>query len=221
MKMVNRLGRLFLNAGFYILLFISCSKTDAHTDPVGKNPLISDSIAIQILFIGNSLTYTNDLPALLTNYAKSMDVQIRTSTIAFPNYALLDHLAESNIISALSKTKFKYIIVQQGPSSQAEGRAWLIEGATKLKDLADKNGATLCIFMVWPAYANYYNFDGVIKNHTDAALLTNSILCPVGTAWKEYIDKTNDLSYYGPDLFHPSLKGSQVAAEIIFKSLFK
>ena len=213
--------KLFLNAGFYILLFVSCNKTDANTDPSSTGSVIADPKAIEVLFIGNSLTYTNDLPALLTNHAKSRQILIRTSTIAFPNYALLDHLSENNITMAMSKTKFKYIIVQQGPSSQAEGRAWLIEGATKLKALANKNGASLCIFMVWPAYSNYSNFDGVIKNHTDAASMTNSILCPVGMAWKEYIDRTNDLSYYGPDLFHPSPKGSQVAAEIIFKSLFK
>ena len=202
--------------GFDFLSFISCCKIEVHPDPV-----VNDPGEIQVLFIGNSLTSTHDLPALLASHAKANDVKLNARSIALPNYALLDHLAENNIVNALKNTKFNYIIVQQGPSSQAEGRAWLIEGAIQLKALADKNGAKLCIFMVWPAFANYGTFDGVIKNHSDAAQMTNSILCPVGLAWKEFIDKTNDLSYYGPDLFHPSLKGSKVAAEIIFKSIFK
>ena len=212
--LLNQIVHIYI--GFYFLFFIACNKIEVHPDPV-----VNDPGEIQVLFIGNSLTYTNDLPALLASHAKANDVKLNARSIALPNYALLDHLAENNIVNALKNTKFNYIIVQQGPSSQAEGRAWLIEGAIQLKALADKNGAKLCIFMVWPAFANYGTFDGVIKNHSDAAQMTNSILCPVGLAWKEFIDKTNDLSYYGPDLFHPSLKGSKVAAEIIFKSIFK
>jgi lysophospholipase L1-like esterase len=73
--------------------------------------------------------------------------------------------------------------------------------------------------MVRPAFSNFENFDGVIKNYTDAALMTNAILCPVGKVWKEYFLRTKDYSYYGTDMFHPSQKGSEVAAEIIYKTL--
>ena len=75
--------------------------------------------------------------------------------------------------------------------------------------------------MVWPAKQNYHMFDGVIRNYTNAATITNSILCPVGKEWKEYFDRTGDFGYYSPDGFHPSLVGSTVAAEIIVQSLFK
>ena len=74
-------------------------------------------------------------------------------------------------------------------------------------------------FIENPPDSNYENFNGVINNYTDAANSTNSILCPVGKIWKEYCDKTNDYSYYGPDQFHPSLKGSEITAEVIVKSL--
>ncbi len=75
--------------------------------------------------------------------------------------------------------------------------------------------------MVWPSLKNYHTFDGVIKNHEDAASTNNSILLPVGRIWKNYIDSTNNNEYYGPDGFHPSLEGSQVAAEVILDNLIK
>ena len=68
--------------------------------------------------------------------------------------------------------------------------------------------------MVWPSLKYYQTFDGVIKNHQDAASINNAILCPVGQVWKEYFDTTNSFDYYGPDGFHPSMKGSQVAADV-------
>jgi lysophospholipase L1-like esterase len=74
--------------------------------------------------------------------------------------------------------------------------------------------------MVWPSRQYYNTFDAVIKNHEDAAAMSNALLAPVGLVWKTHFDSTQDFSYYGADNFHPSLKGSQVAAEDIVESLF-
>ena len=109
------------------------------------------------------------------------------------------------------------MVIQQGPSSQAEEEI-LLEYGPKYNDLQTKWFKTRIFYGV-ACLANYENFNGVINNYTDAANSTNSILCPVGKIWKEYCDKTNDYSYYGPDQFHPSLKGSEITAEVIVKSL--
>lgn len=78
----------------------------------------------------------------------------------------------------------------------------------------------MAYFMVWPSKKNYRLFDTVISSYTQAAKKNNAILCPVGQVWKEYIDSTDEYGYYGDDGFNPSLKGSEVAAEVIFQSLF-
>lgn len=174
-----------------------------------------------ILFVGNSLTYTNDLPGLVKSYAKDKNKNIEADMLALPNYALVDHLADGELQQMIKSKKYQYVVVQQGPSSQAEGRTLLLEAAAVIKELCVENDAQMVIFMVWPAYDNYNNFDGVIKNYSDAAKINEAILCPVGKKWKEYIDATGDLSYYGPDLFHPSLKGSEEAAKIIFESIYE
>jgi hypothetical protein len=176
--------------------------------------------ATKILFVGNSLTYTNDLPALVTALAKTKGHPVQTETLAYPNYALEDHWNDGQLQKMIAKEKYDFVIVQQGPSSQADGRAMLLDYGKRIKDLCDKNNSKLVFFMVWPAKANLHMMDGVIKNHTDAAIETNSILCPVGKVWKEHFAATGDYSYYGPDEFHPSLAGSQVAAKVIVESLF-
>ncbi len=172
-----------------------------------------------ILFVGNSLTYSNDLPAMVVRIGKTNGVQLRTTMLAYPNYALEDHWNEGELQKMLESNRYDYVVVQQGPSSQADGRAMLLDYGARIKTLCEKHHAKLAFFMVWPAFSNVENFDGVIKNYTDAAMITNSLLCPVGKAWKEYFSRTKDYSYYGPDMFHPSQKGSEVAAEIIYKTL--
>jgi hypothetical protein len=174
-----------------------------------------------LLFVGNSLIYTNDLPALVKQKAKEKGFDITTETLAFPNYALEDHWIDGTVQKLIREKKFDFVVVQQGPSSQEEGREMLLDYGARIKELCKKNKSELAFFMVWPARANFHMFDGVIKNYTDAADFTSSILCPVGTAWKKYMNETGDYSYYGTDMFHPSEKGSLVAAEIIVASLFK
>jgi len=174
---------------------------------------------VSILFVGNSLTYSNDLPALVKKAAFNQGYLIETDMLALPDYSLEDHWNDGQLQELLQNNKYDFVIIQQGPSSQAEGRKTLFDYGAKINELCKEHNAILVYFMVWPAHANYINFDGVINNYTEASQHTNSILCPVGEEWKQYIDNTGDLSYYGPDLFHPSLKGSEVAAEIIFKTI--
>lgn len=145
---------------------------------------------------------------------------VKHDQLAKPNYALEDHWLEGQLQKKIKKEKYDYVIVQQGPSSQAEGRDMLLNYGKKIADLCSRNNTKLVFFMVWPARSNYHMFDGVIANYTAAAKQTNSILCPVGERWREYMDRTKDFSFYGVDGFHPSPAGSRNAAEIIAETLF-
>jgi len=232
-----------------LLLLLSCSSQDIVNDPTaigepqtdenptpdfsntggeeGNNTSTSDDDSnvyvegdTRILFVGNSLTYFNDLPKLVDREAGRKGHGVWTKMLAHPNYAILDHWADGEVQGLIEDGDFDFVIIQQGPSSQAFGREVLFEFGKKFSDLCNANEAKLVFFMVWPSRTYYYTFDGVITNHREAAIATRSILCPVGEVWKKHFDDTGDFSYYGPDGFHPSLKGSEVAAEVIVKTLF-
>ncbi|MCA0153493.1 SGNH/GDSL hydrolase family protein [Winogradskyella vincentii] len=174
---------------------------------------------VSILFIGNSLTYYNNLPELVKQTAREYNVRVKYEMVAKPNYAIVDHWAEGKVQKLITKKKFDYVILQQGPSSQYEGRQMLIESGKDYKQLCDKTNTKLCYYMVWPSRTYYHTYDGVIKNHRDAAKLNDAILLPVGEVWKAYFDRTDNFQYYGPDGFHPSLLGSKVAARVITEKL--
>ena len=140
--------------------------------------------------------------------------------IAFPNYALVDHWRDGKVQKLIAGKTFDFVILQQGPSSQREGRRMLVEDGKKYKELCELNKSKLCYFMVWPSLDYYRTLDDVSRNHRDAAAINGAQLLPVGEVWKEYIDRTEKLDYYGPDGFHPSLEGSQTAAQVIVKHLF-
>tara|TARA_E500000318_G_scaffold111329_2_gene129545 strand:+ start:1065 stop:1814 length:750 start_codon:yes stop_codon:yes gene_type:complete len=184
-----------------------------------ENTTISEA-DYHILFVGNSLTYTNNLPKLVEEEAERKGVLVKTKSISKPNYAIVDHWADGEVQELIRSKKYNYVILQQGPSSQMDGYDMLVNDAAVYADLCSANNTKLTYFMVWPARYNYHTFQGVITNYTAGAQANNAILCPVGAVWKDYFDATQDFSYYGPDDFHPSLKGSKVAAEIIVETIF-
>lgn len=175
----------------------------------------------KILFVGNSLTYTNDLPALLVKLGEQDGVMIKTEMIAFPNYALEDHWNESNVSNALKNTKFDYVIFQQGPSAMPESRVNLIEYALKFSTLFHGTKTKMCMYTVWPSVQRSFDFANVIKSYSIAADTTTAIALQAGLAWQKILEENKDFPLYAADGFHPSRYGSFLAALVIYASLFQ
>lgn len=102
----------------------------------------------RILFVGNSLTYTNNLPLLVANAGAKYDIPLETEMLALPNFSLEDHWLQGKLQKLIASGRFDIVVVQQGPSSQADGREMLLTYGSKLKRLCEKNDVVLAFFMV-------------------------------------------------------------------------
>ncbi len=198
----------------YLLLLMATSAVKAQDTSTNHD-------VYNLLFVGNSLTYYNNLPSLVKNKARERGITVNTKMLAYGNYAIVDHWADGEVQELIKSKTYDYVIIQQGPSSQADGYEMLVNGGKLYSDLCKAHGVKLAYYMVWPSRSYYHTFDGVIANYTAGAAANDALLCPVGQVWKAHFDQTGDFSYYGPDQFHPSLKGSLVAAEVIVDSLFQ
>ncbi len=203
-----------MNFSKYILTFFICISFFWQLESQAKKT------EFNILFIGNSLTYTNNLPLLVKKQAKKHGIVITTKMIAKPNYAISDHWHEGDVQKLIASKTFDFVVIQQGPSSQQDGKQLLVEYGKKYNILCKNSNAKLVYFMVWPPINHPERFEGVINNHQYAAKINNAILCPVGEVWKKHFKTTSNYDYYGPDGFHPSKKGSETAAKIIVEYLF-
>lgn len=172
-----------------------------------------------ILFIGNSLTSANDLPELIKTKAKYYGYNITFKMHTLPNYSISDHWKDGEVQKLISSKTFDIVIIQQGPSSRPQGKKILLNYGKKYSDLCKANNAVLAYFMVWPTLQNFDTFNDVIENYEITAETNNAILCPVGKVWKDYFDRSKKFDYYDTDNFHPSKKGTEVAANVILKAI--
>lgn len=151
---------------------------------------------------------------------KEIGRRIETTCLCYPNYGLEDHWNDGKLQKLMKKEDFDFVVFQQGPSSQAYGRSSLHEFGRKISTLVREHGAQPAYFMVWPSMQYYLTFEGVIKNHRDAAEANQALLIPLGEHWRKLHESKFAPTLYGPDGFHPAKEGSFLAALTICKSLF-
>ena len=187
---------------------------DSATEPELENPDLT------VMFLGNSLTYTNDLPGLVETVAEAAGYAVETIPIASPNYGLGDHWV-TGAPRSIRELQPDVVILQQGPSSLAESRDYLVEWTDSLARVAREVGAEPALLMVWPPDDGDTSFGAVYASYRAAAEAVDGTFIPAGMSWFEVAKADDGLALYGPDRFHPAPLGSIVAAITVVETLFE
>ena len=175
--------------------------------------------SLKILFAGNSLTYTNDLPSLVQELGKLNSITVIYKSYLFPDYSLEDHWNGGVVEEEIETGKYDFVVVQQGPSALPESQLLLLEYTRRFAEVCRRNGSKLALLMVWPSKARLFDLVNVIESYTRAATKTGSLLCPAGLAWKYAWQSADATPLYGMDGFHPGLEGSLLAALTVYGRL--
>ena len=181
--------------------------------------LVAQPQPLRILFIGNSLTYANDLPALVCGLARSAGRQAVCESVAKPDYSLEDHWNGRDARAAIARG-WDVVVLQQGPSALPESRRLLIAYAKRFAAEIRKAGARPALYMVWPSQTRRGDFPGVSQSYAAAAKAVDGLLLPVGDAWRAAWLADATLPLYASDGLHPSASGTYLAALVIYAQLF-
>ena len=173
-----------------------------------------------ILFIGNSLTYFNDLPLIVEALADSVPgltpaQRLAPAMAAFPDYALEDHWANGTAVRALEQQKWNVVVLQQGSSALDESRVNLREWTRKFDEKIRAASGRTAMYAVWPLATRQFDFDRVNESYTLAAADVNGMLFPVGEAWRAAWRRDPNIAFYAPDGLHPTVRGSYIGALVI------
>jgi hypothetical protein len=174
---------------------------------------------LRVLFIGNSLTAGNDLPQLFQAMAAADDIRIGVEAVTRGGFSLEDHWNDGKARKKLREGKWDFVVLQQGPSSQPEGRAHLKRWAKTWADEVRKAGATPALYMVWPFEEQENGFADVSESYRAAAAASGALILPAGDAWRAAIAHEPSLRLYQEDKLHPTGAGTYLAALVIARDL--
>lgn len=186
----------------------------------GENPTLAPIPSYRVLFIGNSLTYFNDLPGTVAQLASSVNQTIEVTSVAGPNLALIDHVeGKSNAIEVIQSGNWDYVVLQQGPSSLELSRDTLILATRLLDPYIKAAGARSALLMVWPESARFEFFNEVRASYQLAAQEVAGLFLPAGEAWLNAWAVDPQLQLYGSDGYHPSELGTYLAALVVLEGI--
>ena len=195
----------------------------------------------EVLFLGNSYTYVNDLPNMVKQIALSFGDTLNYDQNTPGGATLQMHTTNSQTLSKISLKEWDNVVIQcqsQEPSfSPSQVSNDVFPYAQILIDSIESN--FLCtepmFFMTWgrkygdqqncqfyPPICTYLGMQNRLRQSYLQMAFTNNASCaPVGIAWKESIEQDSTLNLYSSDNSHPSLEGSYLSACTFYASIFK
>lgn len=169
-----------------------------------------------VLFVGNSLTYTYDLPLVVEALVDSAgEPPIAVATIALPGVDLRGHWEATAATAAratIARGGWEFVVLQQGPSSREDSRLLLRDYVGRFADEIRATGATPALYQVWPAATNAEDFPRALESYALAAADVDGLLLPVGEAWLATWRRDPEIPLYAEDGLHQSPAGTYLAA---------
>jgi hypothetical protein len=210
------------------LLFASVPLADA-----------GESAPLRILFVGNSLTYQNDLPRMVAGLARSRGHEIRYDVYAPGGYRLSQHATDPRLLEKIDRGGFDVVVLQeqsQLPAMRQDrlerevfpfakvlcDRIRATSPRTRIafyQTMARRNGDA-ATFPDLPEVATYEGMQRRINAaYAQMARDNHGILLAVGAAWARTRAQEPALALYGDDV-HPSFAGTYLAACVFFAALY-
>jgi hypothetical protein len=208
-----RIAKLPARVGLFIAL-ASCNVggSGGPTDPTPRD-------GHPVLFIGNSYLYTMDLPGIVEAMADSAGGEhIAPTTVAAPDYALIDHWHEGTARREIAKGGWAFVVLQQGPSSVEINRDTLRLATRYFAEDMAAVGARPALFSAWPTQDRRQDFPRAIESYRLAAQDVDGVLLPVAAAWLAAWARNPGMELYADGL-HPSVEGAYLSALVIYARL--
>jgi hypothetical protein len=190
----------------------ACSAAAVSDNPAGRS----------VLFVGNSLTYTNDLPAIVARLALAAEDSVGVGMATGPNLAVIDHTnGATDAVARIDGGDWGFVLLQQGPTPAGICRDTLVIATMRLAPHVRAAGGRVALFLPWTARGSTGTLPAAAaESATLAARSAGGVTVPVGLAWRLALESDPTLPLYGPDRYHPAPAGTLLAALTIYDRVF-
>jgi len=176
----------------------------------------------KILFVGNSYTTRNNIPALLKQLVAANDprIQVEVDVLAFSAASLAAHWNRGEVQERLGSKKWDAVILQDQSTRPLRALKSMQKHVRLLVATIRDSGAKPFLYMTWARKHDPDSLHAIAEAYQELAKETGATLVPVGRVWQEIRKLDLGLELYDPDESHPSVIGSYIAACTFLVSLF-
>jgi PKD repeat protein len=193
--------------------------------------------SLSVLFIGNSYTYVNDLPTMLSSLTVSLGDKITFDSKSNGGFTFANQVNDPLTFTKLHSKPWDYVVIQgqsqepSFPTSQVNTET--LPYAVRLADsvYSNKFCSQAMYFMTWgrevgdPQWDSINSFykmnDRLRAGYLRIADSAQASVSPVGSAWRYVRDNNPTIQLYSGDGSHPSVAGSYLSACTFYASLYR
>ncbi|MEM8705335.1 MAG: hypothetical protein AAGE98_02680 [Actinomycetota bacterium] len=184
-----------------------------------------------VLFVGNSLTFGNDVPSMVAAIADANGVPIEWEMIASGGARLSDHRADPAVERALRSGDFDVVVFQEQsemPSVPHIAESQTIPAAVALDAIADAAGVRVIWYQTWghrngSAWSGHASYDTmfaeIADTYAEIGRVTGGEVAGAGWRWDRVLSRGIAVDLYDSDGYHASPAGSYLAAVAIADTL--
>lgn len=190
--------------------------------------------ASDVLFIGNSRLFTNDLPSMVRDVADSAGapVKYRVRMWALPGLRFEDH-ARNKSVQRLLGQRWDRVVLQAQSAESMMGEAWresFMANGRRLVEAARAGGSPASLVVNWTYSEEEFRRHGapdgerarvhgtIQRDHDALAQSAGADLINVGSAFRRVETAEPGIALI-PDGNHPSMQGTYVYALMVYAHL--
>ncbi|MDT4965393.1 MAG: hypothetical protein QOJ64_130 [Acidobacteriota bacterium] len=186
-----------------------------------KSKPLNSQAKLNVLFIGNSFTARNDLPALIAQLASARGGKLEHKLISAGGASLRMHWNKGDAQKEIATKRYDYVVLQEQSTLPVKNAKRMHENIRLFDDVIKKGGARTVLYMTWARRHEPQNQKLITDAYTSIGVELGALVVPVGEAWRAFLAKHKTPALHDADNSHPSLAGSYLAACVFFSVLYK
>jgi len=203
-----------------VSLFLTCCYAGEPASAPGE--------PIRFLFIGNSYTICNDMPAMFAELMRASGHAVEVASSARGGWTLAHHAASEQTLGILESQSWDYVILQEQsviPCLPDRREQAMYPAVRALHGSIQRAGPETVLFVTWGrrdglAFEGDRDFevmqDQLYAGYKEIADEIGAAMAPVGIAWQRARTEDSALELWDKDGSHPSREGSYLAACVFY-----
>ena len=174
---------------------------------------------MKILFIGNSHTYFNDMPAIFKRLCIENGKDVHVTMLTKGGMGLDYHAKEEQTRFNILYGEYDVVVLQHTAHPMGDLNE-MKKGAEKIAAWCKDAGSRVVLYQTWTEKGDEENQSHMSKVYDDLGDLLGVSVAPVGNVWQKTRMENPETELYFKDGAHASPDGSALAARVIFETVF-
>jgi len=177
--------------------------------------------SINMLFIGNSFTQRNNLPALLSEMAAEREIALTHALVSAGGASLRTHWNAGQAATALATGSYDYVVLQEQSTLPVKNAARMAENVRLFDTSIKQAGAKTVLYMTWARQHAPESQQAITDAYQSIGKELGAVIVPVGLAWQTFLAKHRAPVLHDRDQSHPTPAGTYLAACVFLTVLLK